>query len=104
MTISSGVLFLPSTEEEWHKLIQDVLDRRTNSYVQAALALARRFVLDERDKRELADNLSSVQSRCSILLDQRRELSRLIVELAEASKDDRDRLIDGMLTACKAMQ
>lgn len=106
MTITSGMFEMPTTDEEWKKLIEDVLSRRSNSYVQAAMALARRFVLDERDKRQLADNLSSVQERCTQLLEDRRTLSRLIERLAAAdvSSDDREQFILEMLTACRAMQ
>jgi hypothetical protein len=101
---TSGLLDMPSTEEEWHKLIRDVLDRRSNSYVQAAMMLAHRFVIDERDKKQLFENLSSVQDRCSQLLEQRRTLSRLIDALAKADPEFRDQLIAEMLTASKAMQ
>jgi hypothetical protein len=102
--ITSGMTSMPKTDEEWHKLIQDVLDRRSNSYVQAAMLLAQRFVIDERDKRTLADSLTLVQERCTQLITHRRTLSVLIDGLAKASPEDRDRLIAEMLTASKAMQ
>jgi hypothetical protein len=101
---TSGMLPLPTSDEEWKKLIEDVLERRSNSYVQAAMALARRFVIDERDKKQLFDNLTSVQDRCFELLEQRRALSRFIDRLSKSVPEDRDQLIAEMLTASKAMQ
>jgi hypothetical protein len=103
MTIS-GFFSLPETEEEWQKLVQDVLDRRSHSYVQAALMLAQRFVNEERMRKQLFDNLSSVQQRCSELLEDRRTLVRLIEQLSEGKPEDMDKLVGELLTAAKAMR
>jgi hypothetical protein len=97
------MLPMPSSEKEWHQLVDDVLERRCHSYVQAAMAFARRFVLDEREKQQLVENLSSVQVRCFELLEQRQELARLISGIAEAN-EDKDRLLSEALAASRNMQ
>jgi hypothetical protein len=101
---TSGMQSMPDTDEEWHKLIDDVLERRSNSYVQAAMMLAHRFVIDERYKKQLSDNLSLAQERCTQLLEQRRALCAFIEELAKAPADERDQLIAGMVSSSRAMQ
>lgn len=101
---TSGMLILPSTEEEWQRLVNDVLDRRSNSYVQAALQLAVRFIRDEKERKQLFEQLTIVQMRCSELLEDRRTLVRLIEKLASVSSDERDAAISELLTVARAMQ
>ena len=69
------------TRAEALALAQTVLDYKPKSYVEAARALASFVVatFDERYDRQEADALSQTQARCTELLQDRRELCRLIL-------------------------
>lgn len=87
-------------------LAQDVLDYKPKSYVEAARALAA-FVIstfDERHDRQEADALTSSQARCTELIQDRRELCRLILRAfpEDGSMPDAEHLSE-LVIAAKTM-
>jgi hypothetical protein len=70
------------------KLAEDVQIERPKSYTEAARALARYVLLNDRDSENiradhkyLLDNLTATQARCTELLEQRRRLALHVEKL-----------------------
>jgi len=94
----------PTSDAEWKSLVEAVLEGKSNGYVRAAILLAHRFAQDERDKKQLTDQLTIVQARCTEVVEQRRTLVNVIEKLAATHPDERDAVIAEALSAARSCQ
>jgi hypothetical protein len=76
------------------KIAENVLDRKTKSFVGSAIELSQFLLAEEREKesgkadghRQLADNLTTAQARATELVYQMRELKNLIEKISVAAE------------------
>jgi hypothetical protein len=101
---------IPTTDDEWAKLAQSVLDRKPKNpsdFVEAAVVLAH-FVVNaktsQRDYMQMVEQLGVVQARCTELLEERRTLARVIEKIAAAGPEDRDEMIAEAIIAARGSQ
>jgi len=89
------------TREDALKIAQEIVDYTSTHQVSDAHALANFVLRDENDRMQLTNNLTSVQARCTELLEERRTLARLIEQVAAAGPDERDELVAEALVAAR---
>jgi hypothetical protein len=92
------------TREEAIKLAHRLVDRKSDTHVADGIALAHFIVRDEEDRKQLVDNLTACQQRCTELLEERRCLARAIEKIAAADPDGRDERIAEALVAARGAQ